>query len=70
MRSSSPYGVIATSRLQGAVVSLAAFARRNPTFDASQLLPEAKRLLGAAQRDVQTHVNRNVFLARPDRGAQ
>lgn len=70
VRSSSPYGVIATSRLQGAVVSLAAFARRNPTFDAAQLLPEAKRLLGAAQREVQTHVNRNVFLKQPGREAQ
>ncbi len=69
-RSSSPFGAIATARLQDAVVQLAAYARSSRKYTVAELEPEAQRLLGLAQADVSRHVARNAFFEPPARGAE
>lgn len=68
-RSSSPFGAIASARLQDAVVRLAAYARREKRYDIDDLLPEAQRLLEEAQVEVSRHVARNVFIGEGARKA-
>lgn len=62
-RNSSPYGTLASERLQNTVVTLAQFAERTHTYDLPSLRVEAARLLETAQIDIQRQVERNVFLA-------
>lgn len=69
-RSSSPYGMLAMTRVQSAVVKLGAFARTNGRYAVDELIPEARRLLVATHAEVAAHVNRNVFLAESAGGAE
>lgn len=62
VRSSTPYERIALERVVAAALDLHAYAEREQKFSAEELLPEARRLLRLAQNEVQSHMDRNVFL--------
>lgn len=63
LRSSSPYGTLASERLQNVVVALGRYARSTGVYDLPGLEFEARRMLQTAQAEISRHVNRNVFLA-------
>ncbi len=63
-RSSSPFGAFAIERLTGVATSLHAYADRERKYTVDELLPEARRLLDLAQRDIEARVARNPFLAQ------
>jgi arabinosaccharide transport system substrate-binding protein len=60
-RVASPYTTFAMERMMGVLVALKAHAVANQQFGVDALLPEARRLLGAAQRDVASRIARNVL---------
>jgi hypothetical protein len=47
--------------MMGVLVALKAWAVANQQFGVDALLPEARRLLGEAQRDVASRIARNVL---------
>lgn len=63
LRSSSPYNTLALEKFDDALVSLCDYATRENRYDAGELEPEARRLLGRAQADMERLIARNVFLA-------
>ena len=63
-RASSPFNTMVMDRLMTVLISLKTYANQNQLFDAVALEPEARRLLAAAQADLETRVGRNV-LYRP-----
>lgn len=63
IRSNSPYGTLAMTEVQNALIALVAYAQRSKRYAADQLTGEAARLLGLAQARVAARVARNVFLA-------
>lgn len=63
-RSSSPFGAFAIERLTGVATTLHAYADRERKYTVEELLPEARRLLDLAQRDIEARVARNPFLAQ------
>lgn len=63
-RSSSPFGAFAIERLTGVATALHAYADRERKYTLDELLPEARRLLDLAQRDIEARVARNPFLAQ------
>ncbi|HNC24298.1 MAG TPA: extracellular solute-binding protein [Opitutaceae bacterium] len=65
LRPSSPYYTHATTYLGNVAHQLATMADREAISDPAQLLPRARALLAAAQRDLQAQMRRNTFLARP-----
>ncbi len=67
-RTSSPYNVIANSRVQNAVVALARHAESTGDYGPG-LRAEAMRQLEAAERDVRAIMDRNVFVGRRVAGA-
>lgn len=67
-RTSSPYNALAKLSVQAAVIRLASYAERSGTFDVSGLEPKAMELLKAAEDEVRTQIDRNVFLKEPRPG--
>ncbi len=65
LRPSSPYYTHATTYLGNVAHQLATMADREAISDPAQLMPRARTLLAAAQRDLQAQMRRNTFLARP-----
>lgn len=63
-RSSSPYGTVAVERLTSAMIALHSYADREKKFTVPELLPEARRLLAIAQRDLEVRIARNPFLTQ------
>ncbi len=60
-RIASPYMTLAMERMMAVLVSLKAHAIARNTYDAEALLPEARRLLADAQRDLSARMGRNVL---------
>jgi arabinosaccharide transport system substrate-binding protein len=60
-RVASPYTTLALERMMAVLVALKAHAIANQTFDATALLPEARRLLATAQREITARMERNVL---------
>ncbi|MBS0662790.1 MAG: extracellular solute-binding protein [Verrucomicrobia bacterium] len=67
LRPSSPYYTQATTYLGNIANQLATLADREGIAEPARLLPRARALLAAAQRDLQAQMRRNTFLARPAR---
>ena len=67
LRPSSPYYGQAIARLGNVENQLANLTEDQGITDPAQLEPIARRLLVAAQKDLQAQINRNVFLARSAR---
>jgi arabinosaccharide transport system substrate-binding protein len=65
VRTSSPYNVLAKLSVQAAVIALARHAESTSTFSAAKLEARAMELLRQAEREVQTQIERNVFLKEP-----
>jgi arabinosaccharide transport system substrate-binding protein len=65
LRPSSPYNAFAVAAFDNCLIELTDYSARTGRADPAALLPEARRLLGEAQRGVQAQVARNVFLASP-----
>lgn len=63
-RSSSPYNTMAWLRVADAATALASWARDQQKFKYEDILPEARRVLAEAHRQVQAQIDRNVFLAK------
>ena len=62
-RTSSPYGHYAGIQFTNALADLRTYADRHQIYEETALLGEARRLLAEAQRNVERHISRNVFLA-------
>ena len=62
VRSSSPFERLALERVKVTAIALRAYANREGKFTTEALIPEAKRLLGIARGEVQSHIDRNLFL--------
>ena len=62
LRTSSPFNNLAFARVQEAVIALWNYAERNGVYEAQALVPEARRQLKLAEQQVQTLMDRNVFL--------
>jgi arabinosaccharide transport system substrate-binding protein len=60
-RVASPYMTFAIERMMAVLVALKAHAVAQNQFDADALLPEARRLLAEAQRDLAARIGRNVL---------
>ena len=60
-RIASPYMTFAMERMMSVLVALKAHAIAQNVFDADALLPEARRLLAEAQRDLAARIARNVL---------
>lgn len=60
-RVASPYITLAQERMMAVLVALKAHAFENNTFDAASLLPEARRLLAEAQREMTARMDRNIL---------
>ena len=61
-RSSSPFVQMAMEKAMGVATSLLGYAEREGKYTPAELLPEAKRLLMDVQAQIQSHMDRNVFL--------
>ncbi len=61
-RTSSPYNTLAKLRVQTAALSLAAYAESSRRYRPEELEERAMVLLKEAESQVQTQINRNVFL--------
>ena len=61
-RTSSPYNTLAKQRVQSACLSLGEFAERTQQYRPDQLHEQAMKLLREAERQVQSQMDRNVFL--------
>jgi arabinosaccharide transport system substrate-binding protein len=66
LRTSSPYNLLAKLRVQTAVISLATYAESTKRFRPEELEPRAMELLKAAEDQVRSQVDRNVFLSNPE----
>ena len=65
LRHSSPYLSLVKERMMAILVSLKATAIAQNRFDADSLLPEARRLVDAAQADIAARMDRNhLYRAR------
>jgi arabinosaccharide transport system substrate-binding protein len=62
-RVASPYMTLGMERLMGVLVALKAHAVARGEFEPAALVPEARRLLAAAQADVSARIARNVLYA-------
>jgi arabinosaccharide transport system substrate-binding protein len=60
-RVASPYTTFTMERMMSVLVALKAYAVAHDRYDAESLLPEARRLLEAAQHDVASRIARNVL---------
>jgi arabinosaccharide transport system substrate-binding protein len=60
-RVASPYMTFAIERMMAVLVALKAHAVAQNQFEADALLPEARRLLAEAQRDLAARIGRNVL---------
>jgi arabinosaccharide transport system substrate-binding protein len=63
-RTSSPYNALAQFKMADSALALKAFATHSGRYSESELLPEARRLLGQAEAQVQQQMRRNVFLVQ------
>jgi len=63
LRTSSPYNQLAISAFDNCLIDVTAYAARTGRFDPGALVPEAQRLLDAAQAEVRSQIGRNVFLS-------
>jgi arabinosaccharide transport system substrate-binding protein len=63
-RTSSPYNALAQIKLADSALALKAYAQRTGASTVAELLPEARRVLAAAEAQVRAQMQRNVFLAR------
>lgn len=61
LRVASPYITLALERAMAVLVALKGHAVTRNRHDAESLLPEARRLLAAAQRDLSARMERNVL---------
>lgn len=66
LRTSSPYNTLAKLRVQTAVMSLATYAETTGRYRPEDLHDRAMELLRAAEDQVRSQVERNVFLAGPE----
>jgi arabinosaccharide transport system substrate-binding protein len=66
LRTASPYMLQATERMMGVLVTLRAHAIAIGQFETEPLLPEARRLLVEAQRDLATRIERNVLFQQTE----
>jgi arabinosaccharide transport system substrate-binding protein len=64
-RTSSPFNTLAKERVRNATLALSVYAQSHREFDPEKLMPEAMRLLQAAEKQVRTQIERNVFLSEP-----
>jgi len=64
-RNSSPFLPLVKEQMMAILVSLKATAIARNQFDADSLLPEAQRLLDAAQSDIAARMDRNVLYRTP-----
>lgn len=65
LRTSSPYNLLAKLRVQTATIALGAYADSSGKFRPEELESRALELLKAAEDQVRTQVERNVFLSDP-----
>lgn len=63
-RSSSPYNTLALSHASNVLLALTDRVAAEQIADPELLMPEARRLLTEAQRQVSLLINRNVFLSK------
>lgn len=61
-RSSSPFEYMAFEKASSMAVLLFGYAQRERKYTAEELIPEAKRLLERATAEIQTHMDRAVFM--------
>jgi arabinosaccharide transport system substrate-binding protein len=64
-RTSSPYNVLAVSRLGDVLIALVDRVNREQISDPALLVPEARERLAGAQARVAAMIGRNVFLREP-----
>lgn len=64
-RASSPFNTMVMDRLMVVLIDLKAHALEHQRFDPIALEPEARRLLAAAQADLEARVGRNVLYRPP-----
>jgi arabinosaccharide transport system substrate-binding protein len=62
-RSSSPYNTLAWYRVSDAASAIASWAREHQKYRYEEILPEARKVLGEAQRQVAAQMERNVFMS-------
>lgn len=62
-RTSSPFHQVAMQQIMDACSILKSYAESNDTYDVDALMPEAKRLLLAAENRIEQEMSRNVFIA-------
>jgi len=62
-RTSSPYNQQALTAFDNCLIDVTAYADRTGQYDPADLVPEARRLLDGAQRQIADQVARNVFLS-------
>lgn len=65
-RTSSPFHQVAMQQIMDAGVALKNYADANDTYNPNDLMPEAKRLLAAAEERIKKEMSRNVFIAGED----
>jgi arabinosaccharide transport system substrate-binding protein len=69
LRTSSPYHMAAIERLQSVMVELQQYATDHRAYEVDQLLPEAHRLLHAAQESLIKTIQQNLVADPPDASA-
>jgi len=62
-RTSSPFHQVAMQQIMDARAALKNYAEANDTYEVDALIPQAKRLLEAAEDRIEQEMSRNVFIA-------
>lgn len=62
-RTSSPFHQVAMQQIMDAASALKTYAQANDVYEIEMLMPEAKRLLKAAEERIEQEMSRNVFIA-------
>ncbi|MFK7791013.1 MAG: hypothetical protein AB8C95_16155, partial [Phycisphaeraceae bacterium] len=62
-RTSSPFHQVAMQQIMDAASALKNYAESNDAYEIEDLMPEAKRLLKAAEKRIEQEMSRNVFIA-------
>ena len=62
-RTSSPFHQVAMQQIMDAASALKTYAEANEAYEIDALMPEAKRLLAAAEQRIEQEMSRNVFIA-------
>lgn len=69
-RTSSPFHQVAMQQIMDAASALKTYAEANDAYEIDALIPEAKRLLAAAEKRIEQEMSRNVFIAGNSAGGE